>query len=84
MCEVPWNRNCAAKTLRNIVPQGLDTVNCIPVLENVVHLLKRRDSQLGKICGKAEENPTFQEEFLSVELMFTAFNIPLTSSIYKK
>ena len=77
MCEVPWNRNCAAKALSNIVPQGLDTLNCVPVLENVVHLLKRRDSQLGKTCGKAENNRAFQEKLLSVELMFTAFNIPL-------
>lgn len=73
-----------SKTLSNIVPQGLDTLNCIPVLANVVQLLKRRDSQLGKICGKAEKNPTFQEKLLAVELMFTAFNIALASSIYRK
>jgi len=84
MCEVPWNRNCAAKTFSSIVPQGLDTPNCIPVLDHAVHLPKRRDSQQGKICGKAEKNPTFQEMLLSVEVMFTAFNAPLTSSVYKK
>ena len=72
-----------AKTLSNIVPQGLDTLSCKPAPENAVHLLKRRGSQLGKICGKAEKNSTFQEKLLSVELMFTDFNIPLASSIYK-
>lgn len=33
---------------------------------------------------KKKKNCTFQEKLLSVEFMFTAFNIPLVSSIYKK
>lgn len=86
MCEVPQYRNSAAKALNNIVPWGLDTLNCIPAPENVVYLLKGRGNQLGKICGKAEKkyNSSFQEQLVSVELMFTAFNIPLASFVCKK
>lgn len=68
MFEVPWNRNPAAKTLSNIVPQGLNSLNRMSVLENVAHLLNRGDIQLGKICRKSEKkkNPTLQEKLHSV------------------
>lgn len=56
MFEVLWNRNLAAKTWRNIVPQGLSSLNCMSALENAVYLLNREDIPLGKISRKSEKN----------------------------
>lgn len=81
MFEVPWNRNPAAKTLRNIVPQGLNSLNCMSVLENAVHLLNKEDIQLGKICRKSEKKISNSPGKVAFsELMFTA----LESSIDKR
>lgn len=66
MFEVLWNRKPAAKTLRNIVPQGLNSLNSMSVLENAVYPLNREDIQLGKICRKSEKKfPTLQEKLHS-------------------
>lgn len=85
MFEVLWNRNPAAKTLRNIVPQGLNSLNFMSVLEIAVYPLNREDIQLGKICRKSEKKKSYPPGKVAfLELMFTAFSIALASSTYKR
>lgn len=70
MFEVLWNRKPAAKTLRNIVPQGLNSLNSMSVLENAAYPLNREDIQWAKFVENQKKNflPSMKSCILGIDV----------------